>query len=155
VNRHKRALHGAPGPALFHRGAVLLALAASVSGCNRGPTMVPVIGKVLYNGKPLEFGSIAFQPASGQPAQSDIQTDGTFQLSTYRLHDGAVVGPHKVRVACYESQRPNTARQSGEQKLGKSLIPQKYTYFDQSGLTAEVKESGNEQFVFELSGPAG
>jgi hypothetical protein len=114
--------------------------------------MVPVTGKVLYNGKPLEFGSIAFQPPSGQPAQSEIQSDGTFELSTYRLHDGAVVGLHKVRVACYESQKPNAARPAGEQKLGKSMIPQKYTFFDQSGLTAEVKEGGNEPFVFELSG---
>lgn len=130
-------------------GAILL-----LAGCERGPQMVPVTGKVLYNGQPLAFGSIAFQPPSGQPARGEIQSDGTFSLSTYRPGDGAVVGRHKVRVACYESQRPNAAKLPGEQSLGKLLIPQKYTLFDESGLTAEVIADGNEPFVFELKGPA-
>lgn len=134
--------------------AALLVLLVSTWGCDRGPTMAPVTGKVLYNGKPLEFGSVAFQPTQGQPAEADIQPDGTFVLSTYRLHDGAVVGLHKVRVACYESQKPNAKQAAGEQKLGRLLIPVKYTLFDQSGLTAEVRESGNEPIVLELTGPA-
>lgn len=135
-------------------GAALLVLLASTCGCDHGPTMAPVTGKVLYNGKPLQFGSVAFQPPQGQPAEADIQPDGTFVLSTYRLRDGAVVGRHKVRVACYESQRPNAQQAAGEQKLGRLLIPVKYTLFDQSGLTAEVRESGNEPIVLELNGPA-
>lgn len=134
--------------------AALLVLLVSIWGCDRGPTMAPVTGKVLYNGMPLQFGSVAFQPPQGQPAEADIQPDGTFVLSTYRLHDGAVVGQHKVRVACYESQKPNVQQAAGEQKLGRLLIPVKYTLFDQSGLTAEVRESENEPIVLELTGPA-
>jgi hypothetical protein len=128
---------------------VLVALA----GCDRGPTVVPVQGRVLYNGKPLEFGSVMFQPPRGQPAVGDIGPDGAFTLSTFAPGDGAVVGNHKVRVACYESQRPGTVKGPGEQSLGKLLIPMKYTLFDQSGLTAEVREEGTEPFVFELTGP--
>lgn len=132
-----------------------LVMVLLVAGCDRGPTMVPVAGKVLYNGKPLEFGSVTFQPPSGQPALGEIESDGTFVLSTYRLHDGAVIGQHKVRIACYESQRKDAPQVPGEQTLGKLLIPSKYTFFDQSGFTAEVREAGNEPFVFELTGPAG
>src|SRR6476469_2683029 len=62
-----------------------------LAGCNRGPKMTSVTGKVIYNGHPLEFGVVMFQPPSGQPAQGQIQPDGTFTLSTYRLNDGAVV----------------------------------------------------------------
>lgn len=124
-------------------------------GCNRGPLVVPVTGKVLYNGTPLEFGSVTFQPRSGQPAQGKIQGDGTFTLSTFEPNDGAVVGPHKVRIACYESQRPTAVKGPGEQSLGKLLIPEKYTLFDQSGLTADVRAEQNGPFVFELTGPAG
>src|SRR6476620_3166559 len=96
-----------PSRSLFALQLLLLLLLA---GCNRGPKMVPVTGKVIYNGKPLEFGVVMFQPPSGQPAQGKIQPDGTFTLSTYRLNDGAVVGKHKIRVACYESMRPGFAK---------------------------------------------
>ena len=136
------------------RVALGLALAALV-GCDRGPTLVPVTGKVLYKGKPLEFGSVMFQPPSGQPAVGEIQPDGTFTLSTFRPDDGAVVGTHKVRIACYESQRRGTAKGPGEQSLGRLLIPMKYTLFDQSGLTADVREDQNEPIVFELFDPPG
>ena len=134
---------------------VIASTLAVVSGCNRGPTMLPVSGKVLYNGKPLEFGSITFQPSAGQPAGGEIHSDGSFTLSTYRLNDGAVVGLHKVRIACYESQKPGAPKKPGEQTLGRLLIPQNYTLFDQSGLTADVRPENKEPFVFELKGPAG
>jgi len=140
----------------FWYGSVFVAtcfVAAVLSGCNRGPMLVPVSGTVLYNGKPLEFGSVMFQPRSGQPAVGEIQPDGTFRLSTFALDDGAVVGIHKVRIACYESQRPGTVKGPGEQSLGKLLIPLKYTFFDQSGLTAEVREDRTEPYVFELRDP--
>lgn len=123
------------------------------AGCNRGPQMAPVTGKVTYNGQPLTFGVVQFQSASGQPARGEIQSDGTFSLSTFRQGDGAVVGSHRVRVACYESQRPGTKPTGGEQALGKSLIPLNYTLFDQSGLTAEVQAGENEPLVIELKGP--
>lgn len=132
----------------------LLVLAAT-AGCNRGPKMAPVTGTVRLNGKPLEFGVITFQPPTGQPAQGEIQRDGTFTLSTYRANDGAVVGKHKVRIACYETQRPGTVKGPGEQSLGKLLIPEKYTFFDQSGFTADVSADREEPFVFELVGPRG
>lgn len=126
-----------------------------LAGCERGPQMVQVTGKVLYNGQPLKFGSVTFQPPTGQPARGEIQSDGTFSLSTYRPGDGAVVGRHKVRVACYESQRPTAVKPPGEQSLGKLLIPQKYTLFDESGLTADVRADSTAPLVFELTGPVG
>jgi hypothetical protein len=74
-------------------------------------------------------------------------------LSTFEPGDGAVVGQHKVRITCYESQRDPAARGPGEQSLGRLLIPLRYTLFDQSGLTAEVRADRTEPFVFELSDP--
>lgn len=132
---------------------VCSALMLAENGCRRGLDMVPVSGKVTYNGQPLKFGSVTFQPQKGQPARGEIQSDGTFTLSTFKSGDGAVVGPHKVRVACYESQRTPAKAGGGEQSLGKLLIPVKYTFFDQSGLTADVKPSENGPLVFELKGP--
>jgi hypothetical protein len=126
----------------------------SAVGCNRGPEMAAVTGKVTYNGQPLQFGSVTFQPTRGQPARGEIQSDGSFELSTFSLGDGAFVGPHKVKIACYESQNPAFVKGPGEQRLGRSLIPVKYTLLDQSGLTAEVKPDTAEPIVFDLTGPA-
>lgn len=136
-------------------GQVLLwsALTLAEGGCGRGPEMAPVSGKVTYNGQPLKFGSVTFQPQKGQPARGEILSDGTFTLSTFKAGDGAAVGTHKVRVACYDSQRAPAQAGGGEQSLGKLLIPVKYTVFDQSGLTANVKPTENAPFLFELKGP--
>jgi hypothetical protein len=141
------------------RTSWLLAFAGAIavfafgSGCKQTPRVVPVAGKVLYNGKPLPFGSVMFQPDQGQAAVGDIQADGSFKLSSYGPDDGAVPGKHKVSVSCYEGHRPGKA--SGD-SLGKLLIPLKYTRFGSSGLSAEVKDTpGKEpqEIVLELSGP--
>ncbi len=130
---------------------LMLVVAVACGGCNRGPQIVPVRGLVTYEGKPLEYGTITFQPAQGQPAKGVIQPDGSFVLSTFRQGDGAVVGEHKVRVTCYESQRPGAQPSVGEQTLGKLLIPRRYTLFDQSGLTADVNGSDNQPIEFHLT----
>jgi hypothetical protein len=135
---------------------VVLGLAmTSAGGCKRNPRVVPVAGKVLYNGQPLPFGSVMFQPDKGQPAMADIAADGSFTLSSYGPNDGAVPGKHAVSVSCYEGQRPGKA--GGGDSLGKLLIPLKYTRFGSSGLSADVPDTAGEQpqqIVLELTGPA-
>ena len=126
--------------------------AQAFAGCNHSPPMAPVHGKVLYQGKPLEFGSIILQPDTGPPASSTIRPDGSFDLSTFKPGDGAVVGRSRVRITAWEGQNPalSAMKQEGEQTLGKLLTPKKYSSFEQSGLTYDVKPSGNDNVVFEL-----
>jgi hypothetical protein len=147
---------GFNGGAAWTRGLWLATLSAALlAGCNYKPVVAPVSGKVLYNGQPLPYGNIVFQPSKGQPAGGAIQADGSFRLSTFREYDGAIIGPHKVRVSCYASQRPaaKANKGGGEATLGESLIPSQYGFADTSGLTADVKAEGNDSFVFELTGP--
>ena len=137
------------------RGVSLLlgaGLLAAVCGCGRDKLDVaPAKGKVTYNGKALEFGSVVFQPEKGIPARGDIQPDGTFVLGTYGESDGAIIGKHRVRVTCNESQRPGYTPPTGEEAgVGKSLIPKKYTRAQTSGLTEEVKAGGPNEFTFDL-----
>jgi hypothetical protein len=134
---------------------VALSVAAVTSGCSDRPAVAPVSGKVTYNGKPLPYGSVGFQPAQGQPSGAAIQPDGSFRLSTFSEFDGAIIGPHKVKVTCYASQRPTQQGQksAGEFVLGESLIPTQYTFLDQSGLTAEVPPEGTDSILIELTGP--
>lgn len=76
------------------------------AGCTRGPTLVPAAGRVTLNGKPLETGAIMVQPTAGPAAQAKINPDGTFQLSTFKPGDGAIVGPAAVRVFCRKDITP-------------------------------------------------
>ena len=134
-------------------GSLLGVAIVVAAGCRGGRLPVaPVQGKVLYRGNPLQFGGVMFQPNVGPPAKGKISSDGTFRLTTYREGDGAVVGTHRVRITCFEIQRPGHQHAQSEQEAGagRSLIPRKYCSFATSGLQVEVG-STNEPFVFELT----
>ncbi len=136
------------------RGLLIAAVAGLclLSGCGDRRPLAPVTGVVLYNGKPLESGTVFFQPEYGQPATAAIQPDGTFTLKTVGEGTGAVVGRNQVRIACYDK---STADGQGEGTLGRLLIPHKYTDYETSGLTVEVVPGQHEPIEIELTGQAG
>lgn len=84
----------------------LLAVTSVGCGGSSGEFKVaPVKGKVIFNGQPVTSGSIHFRPVAvqgakegmqGKPASGQIQSDGTFVLTTFRQGDGAIVGKHEV-----------------------------------------------------------
>jgi hypothetical protein len=129
-----------------------LVLFAALIGCDNGPQIVPLKGKVTYKGEPLKFGSVMLQPIAGQPATAVIEPDGTFVLSTNKPGDGATVGENRVRVTSYEGQAPDAKRSAQtELALGNSLIPVKYTDTTSSGIVVDVKPEGNEDLLIELT----
>lgn len=136
---------------------LLLLASASLmlfSGCfgQKGLETAPASGIVTYNGKPLSFGRVSFRPEAGSPATGEIQSDGTFALSTYGNGDGAIVGTHQVSITSTEADAGTMAETAAntEMAVPKSLIPKKYTSFATSELTAEVVASGENKFTFEL-----
>ena len=141
-----------PLPRRLLASLTVLSVVAGLSGCTQAPSVVPVTGKVLYNGEPLPFGIVMFQPEKGQAAQGEIQSDGSFQLSTYGPNDGAVPGHHKVSVRCFSTQKAG-ADGGDAGAPGRLLIPQQYTRFGMSGLSADVKAGSTEPIVLELKGP--
>jgi hypothetical protein len=77
---------------------------AALSGCG-GPTMAPVKGRVMFNGKPVREAQVTFSPAgaegqkeTGKPATGFTDENGQFELSTFAKYDGAIVGRHNVHV---------------------------------------------------------
>jgi hypothetical protein len=66
------------------------------------PVRVPVSGKVLIDGKPLEYGFIRFIPSNARPSGGKIDRYGRFALSCFEDNDGAVPGLHKVAVVSCE-----------------------------------------------------
>ncbi len=133
--------------------ALLSAVVMSSAGCGkRDRELAPLAGKVTWEGEPLRFGAVVFEHEYGQPATAAIQSDGTFELVTRGEAAGTVAGTRRVRVACYEGQDPSRRSGSdGPAELGRSLIPERYTSFETSGLAVEVRPGANEPVVLNLT----
>jgi hypothetical protein len=123
-----------------------LALAAILVGCCWGcgsgsavpPSLISVKGKVTYKGQPVTKGIVRFEPDGfGRMATGELQSDGTFELSTLKPGDGAVPGEHRVTV------------NELDKSLAKNRALKKYASANISGLKAEVSPEKHE-FTFDL-----
>lgn len=131
-----------------------------VTGCGSGENRVPVAkvhGKVTYNGKPLQIGSLLFVPVGGGPsAEANIDRDGNYWMGTYALADGAVLGKHQVMITAFTSSGgaglPEDTVKANAAPV--SVIPEKYADLANSGLEIEVKE-GNNDVDFVLTSKVG
>lgn len=134
-----------------HRGIAAALLAMIVfTGCGKtGASVAPVAGKVLIDGQPLASGSVNTLPAGGRGAHGTIQPDGSFSLGTNGPDDGALIGMHRVAVVAYAQSADN----GPESPRGKSLVPQRYTNAETSGLTIDVKADEDNAPVLELTSP--
>jgi hypothetical protein len=117
-----------------------LAVAVALTGC--GGRLAPVQGTITYQGKPVTTGNILFVPDAGGPtAMSDIQRDGGYRLNTDGK-PGAAPGKYKVMIISMED---TSARLPEERNpLPGLLLPARFGDLQKSGLTAEVKDQGNE-----------
>ncbi len=112
------------------------------------PETYPVSGVVTFNGEPLTEAMILFQSNSDPPQGAVGRTDknGRYRLRTFEEGDGAVAGTHSVLILKQESPTPSEAdpRDSKTPPPARSLIPERYSQFETSGLTVEVTEDGAE-----------
>ncbi len=132
-------------------GIAMLLGTSWLVGCDAGPVRVPVHGRVLYQGQPLTFGSVMFQPlGSGEIARSTIAPDGTYTLTTRSEGDGVLPARCRVRVTCYEGQQQALQSGAQEQSLGRLLIPSRYTRFGTSGIEVDVSPDMQLPLVLEL-----
>src|SRR4051794_19033987 len=92
-------------------GLLVLGLGASVGGCGRGldrPAMGKVRGKVTHGGTQLTSGTVTFTPITGKGgegghvATGEVESDGTYVLTTFDTGDGAVLGQHAVTVVAHK-----------------------------------------------------
>lgn len=125
---------------LIHRQArcnlfMLLALIGLASGCSDNAGTTPVRGTVTYQGKPLEGGTVLFNPINSahSPARAKIQPDGT-----YELH--APPGEHKIAVNLYTETDPSLEPDDPGYKPAQSLIPEKYSSIARTPLKGTVTE---------------
>ena len=110
--------------------AALLQLTLLLTGCGNGrPTLVPVSGQVLLDGKPVPMGFIRVIPADGRPATGTLDSTGHFKLSTYEDGDGCMLGTHTVEVL---------AKQRISATKTRLLVPKKYFDMATSGVTVTI-----------------
>lgn len=128
---------------------LLAAFTCAIVGCGSDrPTVVPASGVVLFDGEPLNSGSILFQPVNGRHSRAAIQPDGTFVMTTFSESDGATVGPQSVRVSC---TKPDYVDEFGEDVNGATLIPIAYANFRTSGIKVDIPPEGDDSIVIELT----
>jgi hypothetical protein len=114
---------------------------------------------VAYKGQPVEGAVVTFADQSAEPANANGVTDaqGKAVMKTYVDGDGAVVGTHKVYISKSVAEGGQTVDvddpkydPNAPPPTIKYLIPQRYST-PAGGLTAEVKESGTNDFTFDLT----
>jgi len=99
------------------------------SGCSEpAPTnLVPVEGRVTFDGKPLASGSVSLRPESretwDQPTGAISGADGHYAVYTNGQR-GAL--PGKYRVVIFASESIKTSTGAAHPGMPKSLIPKRY-----------------------------
>ena len=102
---------------------VLACLAAALAGCDRGPAVAQVSGKVLYPDGSVPKGGICtvqFVPITSvevrKAATGFISPDGSFEMYTRKPGDGVFLGEYAVTFAVWKGPMEPV-----------SLIEEKYT----------------------------
>ena len=123
-----------------------------VAGCSGSADNLPrqaVSGSVTLDGKPLERGTIAFQPDSALPTAAAVPIAGG-QYSMPRS-EGLVPGAYRVLVTSTPLTAPTASRPPPPGQATpppKELLPEKYNA--STTLSAEVKERSPNTFDFAL-----
>jgi hypothetical protein len=93
----------------------------TASGCDSGPLLVPLHGKVTFNGgPPPAAGVVSFAPLTvteglpRRPGRATFDTDGEFQASSFQPGDGLIPGRYGVTIIC---QKPASSDQVNPQQF--------------------------------------
>ncbi|MFN3151516.1 hypothetical protein [Bremerella sp.] len=120
----------------FAWSCVLATLVLSL-GCSSNSETVPVHGYVLLDGKPLVNAEIIFQPEGKRASIGRTNKEGYYELTFTAMKEGGVVGLNRVMIT-KEAAGPD----------GDETIPREYNV--DTTLTADVVESGDNEFIFDL-----
>ncbi|MCI0459851.1 MAG: hypothetical protein L0Z62_23115 [Gemmataceae bacterium] len=129
-----------------------------LSGCGSSG-VYPVKGKVTVEGKPMAGGgSIIFVPLgtqAGKQAGGNIETDGTYTLTTNSPGDGSLPGEFRVVIVQVTEKEPEATPDGQAPAKGWSLppaerIPLLYGDQDRSPLKATVEAKNPNELNFDL-----
>ncbi len=129
---------------------LFLGLALALNGGCGGQKTYPVQGRVVFkDGTPMAGGMVVFEPvdpATRVSARGEIESDGTFFLSTFGKDDGAVLGKHRVLIS------PPLPSNFKESRAPARVIHPRYESFETSKLERTVT-SGKNDFEIVIEKP--
>jgi hypothetical protein len=115
-------------------GTALLLL---LVGCDEGVLTHPAGGIVKFSdGSPLPAGFVSFRSLDHPEhfaARATLQPDGTFELTTFKSGDGAVVGWHQVLITT-----PRPPDRPGFETPPTPQVESRFTSYETSGLEFTV-----------------
>lgn len=128
-------------------GLVCLLVGCGSSRDPNLPETAPVYGMITLRGETLPEGTVRFIPENpaANPASGMIQSDGTFKVSTYSRHDGAVLGKHKVTVVV-------EPRLDGSAPDPPFKIPKAYLNPETTPLEVEIVKGSKNEVVLNIDG---
>lgn len=128
--------------------ALLVSLAAA--GC-RQPEIVPVSGRVTFEGRPVPQAILQFLLESRPMASGGTDPDGRYSLSTKRPGDGGYLGRHKVIIVPWlPVDSDESAEAAAIRTRPRPDIPKPYQSAT-TPLSVEVTAKGPNIFDFELA----
>jgi hypothetical protein len=101
----RRLFNSRPGTCVY---GLALGCVVAMSGCNHGPAMAQVKGKVLYKDGSVPKGGVRvvrFEPTEASTAEirkgasGAIESDGSFEVYTRKPGDGIYTGEYDVTFA--------------------------------------------------------
>jgi hypothetical protein len=128
----------------FLPAVLILSLSyALMTGCSSKPAekLVPVEGKVTFDGKPLTTGTVIFHPDSsrGNNSQEEprgkVEADGSFKVSTRKGSPGAAPGWYKIAIIAQKKTDPKDPYSIAW------ITPQRLADPEKSGMALEVTET--------------
>lgn len=142
----------------------VLILLAAMTGCGGDDRVGSVRGTVTLDGKPVGDAGVTFMPkAGGRPAFGITAADGTYELTTFEIGDGALIGNHLITITAVD-ERVSSKTEALSEELGSLAevvqpntrpkqvwrVPERYSESDSSGLEFEVKRGEKNQADFSL-----
>lgn len=147
---------------------IVLALLVGCGGSGLGT--VPVSGKITVDGQPMEGVMVVYNPGDGGRAASGrTDAQGMYKLTTEIKDDGALPGSYKIAVSKHENAAddvptnvdPNDPASldavyskvdARKKQVSTNYVADMYENHMGSGLSAEVKASGENKFDFDVKG---
>lgn len=130
---------------------VSIGLLSLTMGCQKGVKVPvhPVRGAVMYKGKPAAGVVVVLRPLANEgsrPSSGTTAADGTFQITTFDLNDGAPAGEYIATMTWPKSQIDT---RTGDE-LSNDLLNGRYGDPAKSSWKITVREGENVLDSFQL-----